>query len=1159
LQPQAVTLTSSANPSRFGAPISLTATLSNPGSATGVIAFLDGATLLGSRTVTAGTASISVVLLPAGIRKLRAFYSGDTNYVSATSNVSGQTVNAVAGGTLVSQNLVSLPVAPSSVALGDFNGDAKADFAFANSIPDTNPWWQVDLGATIGIDSVAIWNRTDCCGSRLSDYWLFISNTPFQATDTPATLQGRAGVFASHQTVAPNPSATIPAFTQGRYVRVQLSGANYLSLAEVQVFSLSSNVALHKAATQSSTYQGLASAAASAAVDGNTDGNFSDGSISSTDIAISGVMVALGQGDGTFQPPVTYPTGMTTETSIAVGDFNGDGSADLAVSGTVGAVDTPLPVVSILLGNSDGTFRPAVKYPAGTLNPVLTGSFPAPAGTTGPLVVGDFNGDGRADLFVIDNISQFFGCGGDQPIPCGVNHFTVSYLLTGNGDGSFNLAVFSGAPAGPYAIADFDGDGKPDIATSLGVTLGSGRFAPFSQALAIAPSAFAADLNGDGKPDLVTGNVILLGNGDGSFRPPATYAFAAAVNSGDFNGDGIADLVVVDSVGNLAGIWYGNGDGSFRQGLTINGGAPLAVADFSGDGRADILTASSGGARVVLGAVTGAFTLTATGGTPQSAVVGTPFAAPLQVTVLNNGSPASGITVVFSAPTVGPSATLSASQAVTNALGVATVTATANNIPGTYVVTATVGAVSTTFSLTNLPGQNSNLAQGKTATQSSTLGYPTAIAASAVDGNTNGGFFAGSVTATNLDPNAWWQVDLGASVTVGAIVIWNRTDCCGARLNDYWVFVSNTPFLATDTPATLQNRAGTFANHQTSAPNPSFIVMPIVQGRYVRVQLSGTDYLSLAEVQVFGNAAPLVTNVAQGKPAVQSSTLAGAPTAIASSAVDGNSDGSFFNGSVTATNLDSNAWWQVDLGGSASISSIVIFNRTDCCSSRLSDFWVFVSDTPFLASDTPATLQNRVGTFVSHQTSAPNPSTTITLNTQGRYVRVQLSGADYLSLAEVQVFGTGAPAISNVAQGKSAAQSSTLPGIPSAAAGSAVDGNTDGNFYDGSVTATNLDPNPWWQVDLGVSRAISSIVIYNRTDCCGSRLSDYWVFVSDTPFLATDTPATLQYRPGTFANYQTTAPNPSTSIANAVQGRYVRVQLSSADYLSLAEVQVFGQ
>jgi hypothetical protein len=146
-----------------------------------------------------------------------------------------------------------------------------------------------------------------------------------------------------------------------------------------------------------------------------------------------------------------------------------------------------------------------------------------------------------------------------------------------------------------------------------------------------------------------------------------------------------------------------------------------------------------------------------------------------------------------------------------------------------------------------------------------------------------------------------------------------------------------------------------------------------------------------------------------------------------------------------------------------------------------------------------------------------------------------------------------------VALGKSAAQSSTFPGYATDGAASAVDGNTDGNFGDGSVTATNLDPNPWWQVDLGTSTAVSSIVIWDRTDCCSSRLGDYWVFVSDTPFLPTDTPATLQSRLGTFSSHQTSAPNPSTTIAAGAQGRYVRVQLSSANYLSLAEVQVFGQ
>jgi hypothetical protein len=143
-----------------------------------------------------------------------------------------------------------------------------------------------------------------------------------------------------------------------------------------------------------------------------------------------------------------------------------------------------------------------------------------------------------------------------------------------------------------------------------------------------------------------------------------------------------------------------------------------------------------------------------------------------------------------------------------------------------------------------------NLALGKAASQSST--FSTAVAANAVDGNTDGDYYHGSITHTNGEPNSWWQVDLGASDTIGTITIWNRTDASGDRLNDYWVFVSDTAFQNNDTPATLQNRAGTWSIHQTTVPNPSFSFPVNTHGRYVRVQLTGTNYLHLAEVQVFG-------------------------------------------------------------------------------------------------------------------------------------------------------------------------------------------------------------------------------------------------------------------------------------------------------------------
>ena len=139
--------------------------------------------------------------------------------------------------------------------------------------------------------------------------------------------------------------------------------------------------------------------------------------------------------------------------------------------------------------------------------------------------------------------------------------------------------------------------------------------------------------------------------------------------------------------------------------------------------------------------------------------------------------------------------------------------------------------------------------------------------------------------------------------------------------------------------------------------------------------------------------------------------------APASNAVDGNTDGNYFHGSISHTGLDSNAWWQLDLGASSTINNIVVWNRTDGSSSRLNDYWVFVSDSPFTSADTPAALQGRSGVWSNHQTSTPNPSSTIAVNAQGRYVRIQLSGTNFLHIAEVQIFGTAAAA--NLAPGQS--------------------------------------------------------------------------------------------------------------------------------------------
>jgi len=152
------------------------------------------------------------------------------------------------------------------------------------------------------------------------------------------------------------------------------------------------------------------------------------------------------------------------------------------------------------------------------------------------------------------------------------------------------------------------------------------------------------------------------------------------------------------------------------------------------------------------------------------------------------------------------------------------------------------------------------------------------------------------------------------------------------------------------------------------------------------------------------------------------------------------------------------------------------------------------------------------------------------------------------------------PPGSNLAQGKAAKQSTTAGGE----AAKAVDGNTDGNFAAASVTHTGSQENAWWDLDLGATAAINYFRIWNRTDCCQSRLKDYWVFASDRPFADADTPERLTSRPNTWSNHQISPPDPNVMIATGrIQARYIRIQLGrpqepSMNYLSLGEVEVLG-
>ena len=229
--------------------------------------------------------------------------------------------------------------------------------------------------------------------------------------------------------------------------------------------------------------------------------------------------------------------------SFAPGDFNGDGKLDLVVSSPSNAV--------LLLGKGDGTFK--------SIDLGFVAQF---------TLVADVNRDKKADLIVSI---------GDE-----------AYVLLGNGDGSFQPRKL--LPVFPLAVADFNGDGNPDLLASQCPT---------------GPGAIS----------------VYPGNGDGTFRN--SLPCTASINEGDWttrqivvgdlNGDGKLDVVwgsVRSSI--MIYVWLGNGDGTFQDPSAVNagtgqGGKPLAIGDLNHDGKPDLVVGTSNGIALLLGNGDGTF------------------------------------------------------------------------------------------------------------------------------------------------------------------------------------------------------------------------------------------------------------------------------------------------------------------------------------------------------------------------------------------------------------------------------------------------------------------------------------------------------------------------------------------------------------------------
>ena len=300
-----------------------------------------------------------------------------------------------------------------------------------------------------------------------------------------------------------------------------------------------------------------ASALAVADVNGDGTPDIVVGNVCSRsgDCSTSTIAVLLGNGDGTFQPAVTYSSGGHTVETVSIVDVNGDGKPDLVVANESG--------VSVLLGNGDGTFQPAVTYSTG-------------AAFTTSAAVADVNNDGYPDIVAVS-----------ASVP------TVSVFL-GNGDGTFQPAMIDLWATGGFipqsvAIADVNQDGKPDVVVAnwysgtLAVLLGNGDgtfqpAVPYPSGGASPSAVFIVDVNGDGVLDLVAANCgtitsgyacgssdgvvsVLLGNGDGTFQPAVALSSGAyndiSVAIADVNGDGKPDLVA------------GNGEGGNNNGASV--------------------------------------------------------------------------------------------------------------------------------------------------------------------------------------------------------------------------------------------------------------------------------------------------------------------------------------------------------------------------------------------------------------------------------------------------------------------------------------------------------------------------------------------------------------------------------------------------------------
>ncbi|HEX8251393.1 MAG TPA: FG-GAP-like repeat-containing protein, partial [Pyrinomonadaceae bacterium] len=448
------------------------------------------------------------------------------------------------GGNFVAAASYSIAGTVSKVATGDFNNDGWLDLA-------------VGTGSTNGSGSNGL-------------NILFGSRSGFTAGPTYSTTLGVTNVAAADFNA--DNFADIAVVFSGQ----DTDGGVRVYLSDGQG-GFSSNLVV----TDTTRFRGILTR------DFNNDGKIdivATGIASAIGNQTSKLIVLLGNGNGTFNVlPVAQGA---TGGGLATGDFNNDGKLDFVNS-----------YGGLSLGNGDGTFTQT-----GGLYPIV---FP------NDIAAADYNGDGITDLAQANawrsRLYIYFGKGnGKFPVP---NSF------------SYN----PNTPSQDSIAADFNGDGKMDVATIDGtpnvrlklqnsegqlVDNGTGLYSSGTSAITNSITIAAADFNQDGKPDLAfavpvfNGLVVLLNNGNGQFTytsnsVPQSGNVPEVVRTGNFNNDNFVDLVVLSrsSTGSYT-VFLSNGNGTFsrveeQRSLPFANQSAMTVTDINLDGKDDLVAARS--------------------------------------------------------------------------------------------------------------------------------------------------------------------------------------------------------------------------------------------------------------------------------------------------------------------------------------------------------------------------------------------------------------------------------------------------------------------------------------------------------------------------------------------------------------------------------------